>query len=198
MNVQNAMAAAGAAIAIGASLDDVRHGLRSFETSYFVAPGRLNVTELDGSTIVIDYAHNAPAMRTFGDFVERLAQSQPVDPRRVAVIGTPGDRRRGDVVEYGAVAAHHFDTIVIYEGEYRGRDIGETACAVAEGISASVADGARCSQVEVIIDQRDAAARVLSLLRPGDIGALCMDAADQAWNVVEERRKAVAAGRGGA
>ena len=47
MMVQNAMAAAGAAHA-GAHLHDIRQGLRSFTTSIYQAPGRLNVFELDG------------------------------------------------------------------------------------------------------------------------------------------------------
>ena len=42
MNVQNAMAAAAAAFAAGASLHDIRQGLRTFSTNYYLAPGRLN------------------------------------------------------------------------------------------------------------------------------------------------------------
>ena len=42
MNVQNAMAAAAAAFAAGASLHDIRQGLRSFSTNYYLSPGRLN------------------------------------------------------------------------------------------------------------------------------------------------------------
>jgi cyanophycin synthetase len=54
MNVQNAIAAAGAAWAAGAHLHDIRQGLRTFSTSYFMAPGRLNMFELDGYRVVVD------------------------------------------------------------------------------------------------------------------------------------------------
>ena len=55
MNVQNAMAAAAAAFAAGASLHDIRQGLRSFSTNYYLAPGRLNEVQVEGRTVIVDY-----------------------------------------------------------------------------------------------------------------------------------------------
>ena len=63
MNVQNALAAAGAAFAAGAHLHDIRQGLRTFSTSYYLSPGRLNQIEVGGATVIVDYCHNAPGMR---------------------------------------------------------------------------------------------------------------------------------------
>ena len=48
MNVANALAAAAAAWAAGAHLHDIRQGLRTFSTSFFQAPGRLNLVEVGG------------------------------------------------------------------------------------------------------------------------------------------------------
>ena len=79
MNVQNALAAAAAAWAAGAHLHDIRQGLRTFTTSYFMAPGRLNMFELDGYRVIVDYAHNPPAIDALGT-VRR--QSHRADPRR--------------------------------------------------------------------------------------------------------------------
>ena len=73
MNVQNALAATGAAWAAGAHLHDIRQGLRTFTTSYFMAPGRLNMFELDGYRVIVDYAHNPPAVRSLGEFVDQRA-----------------------------------------------------------------------------------------------------------------------------
>jgi cyanophycin synthetase len=188
MNIQNAMAAASAAMAAGASLDDIRHGLRTFDTSFFVAPGRLNVTEFAGATVVIDYAHNAAAMRRLGDFVDRLADSQPNTPRRLGVIATPGDRRDEDLRENGAAAAQHFDTLIIHENRLRGKEAGETASIVEAGVRGAMASGARCSTVEVVLDLIEACDHLLSLLRPGDIGVMCVDRAQDAWNLIEQRR----------
>ena len=107
MNVQNALAATAAAWAGGAHLHDIRQGLRTFTTSYFMAPGRLNMFELDGYRVVVDYAHNPPAMRALGEFVDLLTQPSaggarpPVTGRRIGVIATAGDRRDEDIVELG-------------------------------------------------------------------------------------------------
>ena len=82
MNVQNALAATGAAWAAGAHLHDIRQGLRTFTTSYFMAPGRLNMFELDGYRVIVDYAHNPPAVRSLGEFVDQLAEpSRPAAGR---------------------------------------------------------------------------------------------------------------------
>ena len=71
MNVANAMAAAAAAFAAGASLHDIRQGLRTFSTNYYLAPGRLNEVMVEGRTVIVDYAHNPPALRLLGDFVDK-------------------------------------------------------------------------------------------------------------------------------
>jgi len=81
MMVQNAMAAAAAAHVAGAHLHDIRQGLRSFTTSIYQAPGRLNVFDLDGVRVLLDYAHNAAGLETVGDFVERLAADAPAGER---------------------------------------------------------------------------------------------------------------------
>ena len=82
MNVQNALAATGAAWAAGAHLHDIRQGLRTFTTSYFMAPGRLNMFELDGYRVIVDYAHNPPAVRSLGEFVDRLTEPSAGGARR--------------------------------------------------------------------------------------------------------------------
>ena len=84
MNVANALAAAAAAWASGAHLHDIRQGLRTFTTSFFQAPGRLNLVEVAGTRVVIDYCHNVDGMRQLSDFVNRMM----VEPQtRSGVLG---------------------------------------------------------------------------------------------------------------
>src|SRR5207249_3500351 len=65
MNVANALAAAAAAWAAGAHLHDIRQGLRTFSTSFFQAPGRLNLVELGGGARAgIERARAAGGART--------------------------------------------------------------------------------------------------------------------------------------
>jgi len=198
MNVQNAMAAAGAAFAAGAHLHDIRQGLRTFQTSYYLAPGRLNVTEIGGVKVVVDYCHNAPGMRMLGDFVEKMAEPAPGSiekPRRIGVIATAGDRRDDDMRDLGVVAAPFFDSIVVREDRnLRKRPPGETAALVADGVRQEMDNGARCRDLEVVLDELEATRRALDKANPGDLVVVCVDQTNAVWAELQERsHRAVAA-----
>jgi cyanophycin synthetase len=202
MNIQNALAAAAAAHAVGAHLHDIRHGLRTFAPSFFQAPGRMNLVELAGVKVVIDYAHNAAGLRAVGDFVEQMTSAvrDHAPPGfaswtanlRVAVVATAGDRRDDDMRELGRVAARYFDDIIIREDvNTRGRERGETAAIVLEGVQAAQAEGARAGNVEIVTDEMTAVRRALDRSRPGDLVLLCVDYASQVWEELEARRSGV-------
>jgi cyanophycin synthetase len=201
MMVQNSLAAAAAAHAAGAHIHDIRQGLRTFSTSFYQAPGRLNVFELDGVKVVIDYAHNAHGLETVGDFVQRMT-SGPSGPSgssswqanvKVAVIATPGDRRDEDMRELGRVAARYFDEIMVREDRnLRGRKPGETAGHVLEGIREAQEAGARVGNVQVVLDEMEATRKVLDRSRPGDLIVLCVDYATEVWQELERRRNLAA------
>ena len=200
MMVQNAMAAAAAAHAAGAHLHDIRQGLRSFTTSIYQAPGRLNVFDIDGVTVVIDYAHNAAGLETLGDFVERLTADAPTGERpgeaswtanlRVAVVATAGDRRDEDMRELGRVAARYFDEVIVREDRHaRGRPRGETAELIRQGVEEAMsAGGARAGSVEVELDEMEAARKALDRSRSGDLVVLCVDYATDVFKELEQRR----------
>jgi cyanophycin synthetase len=201
MMVANALAAAAAAHAAGAHIHDIRQGLRTFSTSFFQAPGRLNLFELDGVKVLIDYAHNAAGLATVGDFVERVTTSEPTGfgppgtaswtaNLRLAVVAVPGDRRDEDMRELGRVAAAYFDDIIIREDRNpRGRQRGETAGHVAEGVRDRIQQGARAGNMEIVLDEMDAVRGALDRSRPGDLVVLCVDDATAVWNELEARRQ---------
>ncbi len=197
MNVQNALAATAAAWAAGAHLHDIRQGLRTFTTSYFMAPGRLNMFELDGYRVVVDYAHNPPAVRALGEFVDRLAEpsaggARPVvTGRRIGVIATAGDRRDSDIVELGQVAAAYFDEIVIREDENnRGRPRGNTAALIERGVRS--AEGSRVETITTILDELEATRHALDIARDGDVVVVCVDHANQVWKELQRREHGAA------
>jgi len=203
MMVQNTLAAAAAAHAAGAHLHDIRQGLRTYSTSFYQAPGRLNLFELDGVRVLIDYAHNAHGLEMVGDFVERMtsgvsAEGPPGSPSwtanlRVAVVATPGDRRDEDMQALGRVAARYFDDIIIREDvNPRGRKRGETAALVLQGVHEAVAAGARVGHVEIVLDEMDATRKALDRSRPGDLVVLCVDYATEVWKELEARRSLAA------
>ena len=197
MNVQNAMAAAAAAHAAGAHLHDIRQGLRSFTTSFYQAPGRLNLVDLDGVKVVIDYAHNPHGLKNLGEFVERMTADDGGRSwsanLRLAVVATAGDRRDEDMREMGRVAARYFDDVIIREDRHtRGRDRGATAALVLEGVQEARRAGARAGHVEVVPDELEATKRALDRSRPGDLVVLCVDYATEAFKEVEARRSLAA------
>ncbi|MBI3746606.1 MAG: cyanophycin synthetase [Chloroflexi bacterium] len=177
MNVANALAAAAAAWAAGAHLHDIRQGLRTFTTSFFQAPGRLNLVEVAGVRVVIDYCHNVDGMRALADFVNRMmVENGTRDGRAIGVIGVPGDRRDEDMSAYGALAAGAFDEIIVREDRnLRGRASGETAAHVLDGVRLARAEGARVQRSQKILDEMTAVRAALRRANPGDLLVMCVD-----------------------
>jgi cyanophycin synthetase len=203
MNVANALAAAAAAWAAGAHLHDIRQGLRTFSTSFFQAPGRLNLLDVGGIRVVIDYCHNVDGMRQLADFVERMmtepqSKAGRIGPstnghsrsgRALGVIGIPGDRRDDDQREYGAIAARAFDELIVREDKnLRGRAPGVSAGNVLDGIRASRAAGARALKAERLLDEMTAVRMALRRAAPGDLVVCCVD------DAIGVYREAMAAG----
>ena len=181
MNVQNSLAAAAAAFAAGAPLHDIRQGLRTFSTSYYLSPGRLNEVEVNGVNVIVDYCHNAPGMRMLGDFVDRVGDSlesthELARPSRIGVIATAGDRRDEDMRELGDIAAQHFDVVVVREDvALRGRERGETAGLVAEGVRARWRPAPAASRSRWSLDEIDAVRHAMARANPGDLVVICVD-----------------------
>ncbi len=197
MNVQNALAATAAAWAAGAHLHDIRQGLRTFTTSYYMAPGRLNMFELDGYRVVVDYAHNPPAVRALGEFVDRLTEPSaggaraPVTGRRIGVIATAGDRRDEDLVELGQASAAYFDDIIIREDENnRGRPRGTTAALIEQGVRSG--DPSRVETITTVLDELEATRHALDRARDGDVVVVCVDHANVVWKELQRRQHGAA------
>jgi cyanophycin synthetase len=188
-NTANALAATAAAFAAGAPLHDIRQGLRTFVTSYYLSPGRMNLVDVNNVEVVVDYCHNAPGMRVLGEFVDTYAEAKASRSElgkvsRIGVIATAGDRRDDDMRELGRVAARHFDVIIVREDvRLRGRARGATAALVAEGVR-EVAD-ARCRQVEVVLEELTAVRNAMARANPGDLVVLCVDQHDVVMGELE-------------
>ena len=187
-NVQNAMAAAAAAYCAGAHLGDIRGGLRSFTPSYYSAPGRMNLTEVRGVKVIVDYCHNAPAMIALGDFVDRFFDDDSVleRPQRIGVIATAGDRRDQDMIDLGREAAKHFDVIIVREDDrLRGRQPGETAGLIVQGAREGQAEGGRVKQIETVLDEIESTRTAVERANPGDLVVVCVDRARAVWDELQ-------------
>jgi cyanophycin synthetase len=188
-NVQNAMAAAGAAYCAGAHLHDIRAGLRSFTPSYYQAPGRMNLTEVQGVKVIVDYCHNAPAMEALGDFVDNFFDDTGSfeRPQRIGVVATAGDRRDQDMIDLGYQAAKHFDWIIVREDDHlRGRAAGETAALITKGAKKAQSDGVgRVKEIETVLSEIESTRAALVRANAGDLVVLCVDRARAVWDELQ-------------
>jgi cyanophycin synthetase len=163
----NILASIATAYVQGIRYDDIRAGLLSFFPSPALTPGRLNLMRVGRGRLLVDYAHNAAAVGGLMDLVSGMDAR-----RRLAVIAAPGDRRDEDIREVGRLSAGLDHVIVKEDYDLRGREPGEVAALVREGL---IAGGMSADEIEVILDELDAVDRVISLLGDGDIGVVLAD-----------------------
>ena len=90
VNIANALAATAAAIGQQVPLETIRIALRTFTTSFAQTPGRYNLLEIDGRTVVFDYFSQPPWVGGDGEFVTRMGA-----PHTVAVISMARPRTDG-------------------------------------------------------------------------------------------------------
>jgi cyanophycin synthetase len=178
-NVQNAMFAAAMAYAMGVKLEDIRHGLRTFDTSFFQAPGRLNVYDEHPFRVLFDYGHNADAVEQLC----LLANRMDVKGRRICVLAAPGDRRDIDITAIGEVAAAaNFDHYICRRDDSRrGRGDDEVPRMLEAALEAS---GIPSSRIDVIVDEQQAIDSALHHALPGDLLLIFADSLARGWKQI--------------
>ena len=60
--VENALASVGAAWSLGLPWNAIRRGLASFTSDQSAVPGRFNIFDYAGATVIADYGHNPDAI----------------------------------------------------------------------------------------------------------------------------------------
>ncbi len=179
-NVQNAMFAALMAHAMGVRLDDIRHGLRTFDTSFFQAPGRMNVFDGHGFKTILDYGHNPAAVTAMCELVDRL--SEGLKGARIVVLAAPGDRRDEDIDAIATRAASSFDRFVVREDDdRRGRAVGSIAARLRDGLLAA---GVSDDRIDVVFDETQAVEHGLTVARPGDLLLIFGDRVTRCWKQI--------------
>jgi len=187
-NVSNAMFAASLAHALGLKLDAIRQGLRTFDTTFFQAPGRMNLFSEHPFKVLMDYAHNAHAAGAIADLAGRM----DVSGRRIVVLTGPGDRRDADLVEIARAVAGRFDHYIVRRDDtLRGRGPEDVPRILAEALREA---GVPASAIEVIPDEQQAVDAALRLGRAGDLVVVFADALARTWKQITKFRPAGAPG----
>ncbi len=181
-NVQNAMFAASMAFSMGIKLDAIRHGLRTFDTTFFQAPGRMNVFNEHPFKVLFDYAHNAHAVGVMADLAQRL----DVDGRRIVVVAAPGDRRDEDIAAIAHACAGKFDHYIVRRDDNtRGRDRDEVPRMLARALLDKDVPEAAISQIP---DEQQAIDAALRMGRAGDLIMIFADALARSWKQITKFR----------
>ncbi|MCB1574027.1 MAG: cyanophycin synthetase [Xanthomonadales bacterium] len=177
-NVQNAMIAAAMAFSMGIKLDAIRQGLRTFDSTFFQAPGRMNVFSEHPFKVLFDYGHNAHAVGVMADLAQRL----DVAGRRIVVLAGPGDRRDQDLREIADAVAGRFDHYICRRDDaLRGRASDEVPKLQAARLrELGVADSA----ISVIPDEQEAIDAALAMGSAGDLLLIFADALVRSWKQV--------------
>jgi len=183
-NVQNAMFAAAMAFSLGIKLDAIRQGLRTFDSTFFQAPGRMNVFNEHPFKVLFDYGHNAHAVAAMAS----LAQQLDVAGRRIVVLAGPGDRRDEDLVAIAQAVAGRFDHYICRRDDnLRDRAPDEVPRIMAQALKAA---GVPAEAISMIPDEQEAIDAALQMGAPGDLLLVFADALVRSWKQITKFRPA--------
>jgi len=159
--VENVLAAAAAAWALGVPGATIRGALGEFRGEIQENPGRFNLLEYHGAAVLIDDAHNTSALAALIAALENFPHE-----RRTIVYSAGDGRRDADVVRQGEQLGSAFDRVILYEDfSASDRAQGELTALFRQGL----AQGRRVSEVLDVPDHGQAIETALSAAQSGEI-----------------------------
>ena len=180
--IENAMASIAAAWAINIPWETICKGLSTFISDIQVVPGRFNVFEYKGATVIADYGHNPDAIKALVQAVTNL----PAQKRSVVISGA-GDRRDDDIREQTRIIGDAFDEVVLYQDAcQRGRVDGEVLKLLRQGLEGAK----RTRQVDEIYGEFLAIDKAMERLNQGDLCLILIDQVEEALAHITQRVEA--------
>ena len=182
--VENAMAAAATGWALGYSWEIIESALAGFVNDAATAPGRFNVFDYKGATLIADYGHNPDAILALVNAIENMPAV-----RRMVVISGAGDRRDDDIRQQTEILGDAFDDVILYQDAcQRGREDGEVIRLLREGLSHAT----RTKYIDAIDGEFIAIDAALSRLQPGELCLILIDQVEDALAHIAKRIAEVA------
>jgi cyanophycin synthetase len=177
--VENVLAATAAAWALSVPFETIRAGLRTFLPDIACSPGRFNLLQIGETTIVVDYAHNIPALSALLGSLSHLRHEF-----RTVIYSAAGDRRDEDMIQQGRMLGDFFDRVILYEDQYlRGRPLGQISSLFRQGLES----GGRVEDVREIRGALEAIDVALQEARPGELLLVQADKIDDTVEFVRRR-----------
>ncbi len=170
--VENTIATVAAVWSLGIPLDIIRTRVESFAANMEMAPGRFNLLDINGATVIIDYGHNA----SFAAVAQRRDGPLPAPTRTVVYSKGVAPTRDGDLIRVGELLGNAFDRVILYEDHsVRGRADGEIMRLMREGL----AKGARTNEIQDIRGAVNAVEAGLKCAQPGEFVLIQADTIDE-------------------
>ena len=165
-NVENALGAASAALAVGLPRAAVVEGLTSFRPDPEHNPGRMNFFTHDDVSVVVDLAHNEAGLEALLEIMNGVRRP---GARLLLGLGAVGDRQDEIVEHLGEMGARDADVVVVaHKAKYlRGRTTDELDVLFRAGASRVGVDALTSYPSEV-----DGLEALVKQAEPGDVVAL--------------------------
>lgn len=176
---ENAMASIAAAWALGIDWQTINAGLSTFVNDAQTAPGRFNVFDYRGATVIADYGHNPDAIQALIQAIETMPAK-----RRMVVISGAGDRRDEDIIRQTEILGESFDQAILYQDQcQRGREDGEVLALLQKGL----VNVSRTKEIMEIRGEFLAIDTALGKLQPGDLCLILIDQVQEALDHIALR-----------
>ena len=180
--VENAMAALGAGWGLGLSWDVLRSALKTFVSDAQTAPGRFNLFNYQGATLIADYGHNPDAILALVQAIEKMPQQ--AEAKRSVVISGAGDRRDEDIQQQTQILGDAFDDVILYQDAcQRGRSDGEVITLLRNGLQGAK----RTTHTQEINGEFVAIDAALARLKAGDLCLILIDQVDAALDYIAQK-----------
>lgn len=174
---ENVMAAVGAAWALNVPWETIAQGLSTFISDIQGVPGRFNVFDYKGATLIADYGHNPDAIQALVHAVDNMPAQ-----KRVVVISGAGDRRDQDIRDQTQILGTAFDEVILYQDAcQRGRTDGEVIQLLRDGLNGAV----RTQYVQDIQGEFNAIDTALARLSSGDLCLILIDQVEAALAYIQ-------------
>jgi cyanophycin synthetase len=180
--IENAMAATGAGWALELDWAVIRRGLAGFVNDAQSAPGRFNLFNYRGATLIADYGHNPDAIQALVNAINNMPAT--ADCRRSVVISGAGDRRDEDIRQQTEILGDAFDQVVLYQDQcQRGRADGEVLALLQLGLK----NTKRARDITEIHGEFLAIDTALETLEAGDLCLILVDQVEEALAHIAKR-----------
>ena len=177
--VENAMAAIATGWALNLPWETIEAAVAGFVSDAATAPGRFNVFDYRGATLIADYGHNPDAIQALVQAVESMPAI-----RRSVVISGAGDRRDDDIRQQTEILGDAFDSVILYQDAcQRGRDDGEVIALLRAGLG----DAKRTRETLEINGEFVAIDTALARLQAGDLCLILIDQVEDALAHIAKR-----------